>query len=286
MKSFKDMTEYEEDTLMIVDSLNLAFRYKHKGTRHFYEDYMRTVDSLRKSYKAGKVVIAADSGSSSYRKELYPEYKLQRKEKAEASSEEEQEAFRLFFSDFMDTIEKYKLENKYPVIQFPKVEADDIAGYIVKNKEKYGLKKIILVSSDRDWDLLVIDDSVLRFSYVTRKEVTLENWSESYPDWSQYNYIDIKCLMGDSGDNIPGVDKIGPVKAKELVNKYGSVYDVAAALPINSKYVYINNLNKFGADNLLRNLRLMDLYEYCDEALGSDNCKEIDKVLEEYLNVE
>ena len=56
-KSFQQVTA-QENTLMIVDALNLAFRYKHSGATDFAEDYLRTVVSLQKSYKAKKVILA------------------------------------------------------------------------------------------------------------------------------------------------------------------------------------------------------------------------------------
>lgn len=283
MKSFKQMTELDNSTVMIVDSLNLGFRWYHAKKFQFVEDYMATVDSLRRSYNAGKLVIAADHGGSSYRKNLYPEYKLNRAEKRETQTEQERENFEMFFAEWENTLEIYMEQGEHPVFRFPKVEADDIAAYIVKHRKRLGIKRIILVSSDRDWDLLICED-VIRFSYVTRKETTLENWSSHY-DCAPEDYITIKCLQGDPGDNVPGVDKVGPVKAASLVREYGTIYDIAASLPINSKYVYIKNLNAFGADNLLRNVQLMDLLEYCEEALGSENCSVIDEELEQYLNV-
>ncbi len=69
-----------------------------------------------------------------------------------------------------------------------------------------------------------------------------------------------------------------------LVQDYGSTYDIIASLPIFSKYKYIDALNKFGADNLMLNYKLMDLVTYCEEALGEENCKKINQVLSIYLN--
>jgi 5'-3' exonuclease len=123
----------------------------------------------------------------------------------------------------------------------------------------------------------------MRFSYVTRKETTLDNWSTHY-DCDPEEYISIKCLQGDSGDNVPGVPGIGPKRAAELVKKYGSTYDIIASMPISGKYKYIDNLNQFGADALMLNYQLMDLLEFCDEAVGPQNCTKIDDVLKEYLN--
>jgi DNA polymerase-1 len=277
-KTFKQATE-STNTLLIVDSLNLAFRYKHSGATDFAEDYLRTVNSLKKSYKASHVIIAGDQGSSSYRKALSPEYKQNRKDKFAEQTDAERAAFELFFEDFTKTLEHIAENTDYPVLRFPGVEADDIAAYIVNKKSKLPFDEIWLMSSDRDWDLLV-GEGVSRFSYVTRKEVTINNWNNHY-DFSPEDYISIKCLMGDSGDNVLGVPGIGPKRAVALVSEYGSCYDIAANIPIAGKYKYIQELNKC-KDLLLLNYQLMDLVTYCAEAIGADNCKTIDQTLKLY----
>ena len=277
-KTFKQATE-STATLLVVDSLNLAFRYKHSGATDFAEDYLRTVNSLKKSYKASHVIIAGDQGSSSYRKALSPEYKQNRKDKFAEQTDAERAAFELFFEDFTKTLEHIAANTDYPVLRFPGVEADDIAAYIVSKKSKLPFDDIWLMSSDRDWDLLVTE-GVSRFSYVTRKEVTINNWNDHY-DFSPEDYISIKCLMGDSGDNVLGVPGIGPKRAVALVSEYGSCYDIAANIPIAGKYKYIQELNKC-KDLLLLNYQLMDLVTYCSEAIGETNCKTIDQTLELY----
>ena len=278
MKTFKEVSE-QGNALLVVDSLNLAFRYRHTGAANFAEDYLRTVQSLKKSYKASKVIIAADHGSSSFRKALHPLYKQNRKDKFEQQTEDEKLAFEQFFEDFTKTLEYIGKNTSYPILRFPGVEADDICAYIAKKVKD---RHIWLISSDKDYDLL-ISSNVSRFSYVTRKEITLENWNEHY-DYSPADHISIKCLTGDSGDNIPGVPGIGPKKAQTLVSQYGSTWDIIANLPIVSRYKYVQNLNEFGADNLMLNYKLMDLLEFCDEAIGLTNCETINQTLETYVH--
>jgi 5'-3' exonuclease len=277
--SFKQIATMDPNTIMIVDALNLAFRYKHSGAKEFVDDYLRTVDSLRKSYKAGKVIIACDQGSSSYRKAIHPEYKQNRKDKYDLQTPEEAQAFEDFFKEFNRVMDMYIEVGDYPLLRFDKCEADDIAAYIVGKYHKS--HTIWLMSSDKDWDLLV-NTNVSRFSYVTRKEITLENWNEHY-EYAPDDHISIKCLTGDAGDNIPGVPGIGPKKAHALVQEFGSTYDIIANLPIASRYKHIASLNDFGANNLLRNYKLMDLVTHCAEALGDENCKTIDEKLGKYL---
>lgn len=278
-KTFEKLTE-QQNTLLIVDSLNLAFRYKHTGATDFAEDYLRTVKSLQKSYKASHVIIAGDQGSSSYRKAIYPEYKQNRKDKFAEQTDAEKAAFELFFEDFTKTLEHIQENTDFPVIKFQGVEADDIAAYIVGKKSKLPIDDIWLVSSDKDWDLLV-QPGVSRFSYVTRKETTIENWRTHY-DFEQEDYISIKCLTGDSGDNVFGVPGIGPKRAIGLVNEYGSTYDIIASIPISGRYKYIEALNQC-KDQLALNYKLMDLVTFCDEAIGVQNCEQIDNLLELYL---
>lgn len=278
MKTFKEVSE-QSNALLVVDSLNLAFRYRHTGVRNFAEDYLRTVQSLKKSYKASKVIIAADQGSSSFRKALHPLYKQNRKDKFEQQTEDEKLAFEQFFEDFTKTLEFISKTTDYPILKFPGVEADDICAYIAKKVKD---RHIWLISSDKDYDLL-ISPNVSRFSYVTRKEITWDNWNEHY-EYNPDDHISIKCLTGDSGDNIPGVAGIGPKKALSLVREYGSTYDIIANIPISSRYKYIQNLNEFGGDALMLNYKLMDLLEFCDEALGEANCRTIDQTLQLLLD--
>lgn len=279
MKTFNKINETESSNLMILDSLNLGFRWLHQGATDFCEDYMRTVLSLKKSYKCDRLIIAGDMGSSTYRKKLLPEYKANRKEKYENQTPEEAAKFEEFFAEMQRILQKYENDGVFPVARFGGCEADDVAAYIVSKRKRYN--NIWLISSDKDWDLL-IDKNVSRFSYVTRKEITEENWNEHY-EHSIEDYISIKCLTGDAGDNVAGVPGIGPKRAVSLVKEYGSTYDIIANLPISSKYKYISALNEFGSDNLIRNYQLMDLITYCEEALGEENCKTLDLMLDKYF---
>lgn len=276
-KSFTSMSEPEQGTVLVLDSLNLAFRWKHQKALFFLEEYVRTVESLKKSYKASQVIVLSDWGKSSYRKSIFPEYKYNREKAREEQSPEDEAYFEKFFEEYLKIVEYYKTNTNYPVFRFKGVEADDIAAHIVLNLAKYGFSRAWLISSDRDWDLLC-NERVSRFSYVTRKEITFDNYNEHY-EWTPEEYISIKCLQGDDGDNVPGVFKIGPKTAFKLVQQYGTALDIADLLPLPGKYVYIKNLNAFGSDALRLNYQLMDLLSFCDEAIGPENVNVIERVL-------
>lgn len=279
MKTFNEITE-KGNNLLLVDGLNMCFSFR--GKIDFQESYVNMIKSLKCSYKCDKVVICVDKGSSTYRKALYPEYKYNRVEKRETQTEKEAEDFAKFFQCFEESLLLLKETTDFPIFRFQGVEADDLIAHICSKYTNLGKDNIWIISSDRDLNLLV-DNGISQFSYVTRKEFTVDNWHEHY-NHSIEDYISIKVLQGDTGDNVKGVPGVGPVKALSLVKEYGSTYDIIAALPISSKYKYIASLNEFGAERLMLNYRLMDLVTYCDEAIGEENCKKLDEILEGYLN--
>ena len=113
------------------------------------------------------------------------------------------------------------------VVSKPGLEADDIIGTISRIALKNGIESVIL-SGDRDLLQLVTEDSVkLRLPHTVKGTTTVE---EFYAKDVKNKYrvspggiIELKALMGDSSDNIPGVPKIGEKTATELIEKYGTI---------------------------------------------------------------
>lgn len=263
-------TETYKDTL-VVDALNLAFRWKHTPRYNTYkEEFQRTIESIASSYKCKNIIITADWGKSAYRTAIFPEYKADRAERFKDQTEEDRLKFEQFFQEYENTLSL--LEENYLILRYKGVEADDIAAHLAARREAYSLNDIWLLSSDGDWDLLV-NENIHRFSWRTRKEITWDNWSEHYeitPD----EFISYKCLVGDKSDNIPGINGIGPKRAAGLIKQYGSAFDIYSSLPLPGTAAYIKNLNSSG-DIILRNYELMDLVSYCDEAVGEENLQDI-----------
>jgi 5'-3' exonuclease len=263
------------DNVLLVDAMNLAFRWKNHGKSHtssqltkFAEEFVATIESLARSYNAGQIIVAADMKGSSYRRELYPDYKGNRKDAYKDQTSAEKKESELFFNEYERCLEL--ADKRFLLLRYEGVEADDIAAYIVTRRRWYGISQIWLISSDRDWDLLIKPD-VHRFSTVTRKEITLETWPYEVPP---EQYLCYKCLTGDPGDNIPGVPKVGPKTAAKLLAEWGSSFEICDAIPLPGKYVYIQNVNA-SKDQILLNHELMDLETYCEEAIGSENIRDI-----------
>lgn len=258
---------------LIVDAMNLAFRWKHAGDpEDMPNGFVDTVRSLAKSYDCGKIIIAADGpGGSKWRKELHPGYKSTRKIRHANETPEEKEEAARFFNYYEETLKQLP----FPILRYPGVEADDLAAYIVEKKYDLDINSIWLISSDADWDLLIEED-VSRFSTVTRKEITFDTWE--HPCTIE-NYVHLKTLIGDKGDDIPGVEGVGPVRAAKLIEQYGSVFDIIAALPLKGTAKYIQKLNA-AKDQLLLSYQLIDLRSFHEDAIG-EQLPALQRALEE-----
>lgn len=258
---------------MLVDSMNLAFRWKHSKAKVFAQDFLSTVQSLARSYESGTILILADKKGSKYRKSVFPQYKANRAQLYKDQTQKQKKQMQDFFNQYQRSLQVMQAAG-FPILRYQGVQADDLAAYIVKKRKWYGYQNIWMISSDRDWDLLV-SQNVSRFSYVTRKQQTIHTWDNPVPP---QDYISYKCLIGDKGDNIPGIAGIGPVKATQLIQQYGSAMDIYCNCPIDSKYKYIQTLNQ-NCQQLLINYKLMDLLTYCQQAIGQDNILDIGRKL-------
>lgn len=275
----KSLEVVYENNLLIVDGNNLAYRWKHSGTRHFFKDFLSTIQSFRKSYKAKHVIVLADGGKSFYRKRIYPEYKGDREEKFKNQTEVEKQIYLLFLEDLQEALDYVRDNSDIKVLSFEKTEADDIAARIVC-KYYSNFNHIWLLSTDEDWDLL-LRDNVSRFAYTSRKEFTLDNWDMHY-DYPFEQHLSVKCLVAGE-DNIKGVEGVGPKRAIALLEQYGDIFNIIDAIPIKSKLKYIAQLN-LSKELLLKNIELMDLESYHIFALKENSLIEIDNVIRKFLD--
>lgn len=298
------MSDFIGNNLLVVDGLNLSFRWKHdrysvskdeyneltyedaleflredRAADYFMEELKDTILSIAASYKARKVVLLADFGSSTWRKGIYPEYKQNREEQRQADRPVDRAIFRVFFEHYSDAIKEIQEEGDIEVIYSTGIEADDYAALICKTVNIYD--HIWLVTSDKDWDLL-ISDKVSRFNWMTKstwknvrkdgprpREITLNNWNEHY-NYPVDMHLSIKALQGDDGDNLPGIDGVGPVYAKRLLDKVGgSIHKLVESIPVKGTANYIRNLNA-GKDIISRNIKLMDITSSIDQVFTQE----------------
>ena len=130
-------------------------------------------------------------------------------------------------------------------------EADDLMGTISVKDTAAGWETVI-VTGDKDSLQLITDTArvklvTTRMGQTTEKDMTPETFREAY-GFDPIHIIDLKALMGDASDNIPGVKGIGEKTAMDLIQRYGSVAAIYADLDtVEAKPAVLKKL-KEGAD--------------------------------------
>lgn len=264
-KDWNDLAELENDiqtsgnNLLLVDSNNLSYRFIRRANYDSYQqEFIRTVQSLAKSYDASRIITCFDFGKSYYRMAMFDDYKGNRKEEL---SEEEQEKKDKFFAVL--NILPDLLPNDS--VKIRGVEADDTLAYLVE-KFKSEYEHIWIVSSDKDL-IQLLDDNVSIFNIFSRKEITKDSLAETLAI-SPSEFMLSRIIEGDSGDNILGIEGIGPKRAQALAKEYKTLDNLLASMPLKGKAKYIQNLNA-GAEILKRNEKLINLRRYNHEALSA-----------------
>ena len=113
-------------------------------------------------------------------------------------------------------------------------EADDLIGTISRKCEVAGWDCVV-VTGDKDSLQLITDRTKVklvstRMGQTTTKDMTPETFREQY-GFDPIHMIDLKALMGDASDNIPGVPGVGEKTAMDLIQKYGSIEAIYEKLP-------------------------------------------------------
>lgn len=188
------------------------------------------------------LTVAFDVHAPTFRHEIYKEYKGTRKPMPEELREQVPVMKEVLKAMGIKTVEK------------PGLEADDILGTLATRAEKEGME-VSLISGDRD--LLQIASSHIKIRIPKTKggKTEIEDYYASdVENRYQVNpkqFIDLKALMGDTADNIPGVPKVGEKTATELMVRFGSLDGI---------YEHIEEVTKRSIrESLLANKELADL---------------------------
>ena len=158
------------------------------------------------------IVAAFDSKGKNFRHELYTDYKANR-----SAMPDEIQTQLPYLWELLDGM-------NIPVLRIEGVEADDIIGTVAKMCEKDDLQCNI-VSGDKDFMQLINDKTLLYAPQARRREKQVFNAQKVSEKWGvgPEHIIDLLWLMCDSSDNVPGVEGVGPVTAKKLIQKFGSM---------------------------------------------------------------
>ncbi|PDM41591.1 MULTISPECIES: DNA polymerase I [unclassified Geobacillus] len=229
--------------LVLIDGNSIAYRaffalpllHNDKGihTNAVYGFTMMLMKILEEE-KPTHMLVAFDAGKTTFRHKTFEEYKGGRQQTPPELSEqfpllrELLDAYRIRF---------YELEN---------YEADDIIGTLCTKAEKEGFE-VKVISGDRDLTQLASDHVTVD---ITKKGITdVESYT---PETVQEKYgltpeqiIDLKGLMGDKSDNIPGVPGIGEKTALKLLKEFGTIENILDSIEQVSGNKLRENLAKY-----------------------------------------
>ncbi|HHZ17627.1 MAG TPA: DNA polymerase I [Clostridia bacterium] len=179
----------------------------------FYNMLVKVLEEEKPAY----LVVTFDKGKEVFRHEVYADYKATRKETPEE--------LRLQFPVLKDLLRTMNIA----IVEREGFEADDLIGTIVKEGEKAGLENLI-VTGDRDAFQLISPQTkvILTRKGISETEVLDVKEVEARYGLRPCQMIDVKGLMGDASDNIPGIPGVGEKTAVKLIKQYGDLEQVLA----------------------------------------------------------
>lgn len=223
------MTDSAKPTLLLIDGHSLAFRafyalplesFQTSGGQHTnaIHGFLSMFLTILQAEKPTHVAVAFDISRFSFRTAEYPDYKGTR---GETPPE---------FIGQVPLLQEALHAMNIVTIQKENFEADDILATLATRGEAAGMD-VLVVSGDRDTIQLVTPNITLLYpsarGVAELKRYTPESVEERYgirPD----QYPDIAALVGETSDNLPGVDKVGEKTAVKWIQQYGSLDEVLA----------------------------------------------------------
>ena len=204
--------------------------------------------------QADYLTVAFDVHAPTFRHEAYEAYKGTRKSMPEELREQVPLMKEVLGAMGISTCEKAGLE------------ADDILGTLAKRAEAEGMD-VSLVSGDRDLLQIATDRICIRIPRTRQGQTTVDDFyaGDVLREYgvTPVQFIDVKALMGDTSDNIPGVPKVGEKTATQLIREYGSVDGVYANLDKIRKPALKKNLTE-NEDKARMSLFLATIRTDCD----------------------
>ena len=203
--------------------------------------------------QAQYLAVAFDLHAPTFRHKMYEDYKGTR----HAMPEELREQVPLM-KEMLGAMQ-------VPLMMLEGYEADDLLGTVSREMEEKGLQ-VRIISGDRDLLQLASDRTMIRIPKTKKSGTEVEDYlasdvKERYLVTPE-EFIDVKALMGDASDNIPGIPGVGEKTAVRIIEQYHS---------IENAYAHIDEIRPAKAQNSLR--------EHWDDAVLSKTLATIDGVL-------
>ena len=163
------------------------------------------------------MVVAFDVKHPTFRHEMFSDYKGTRKPMPEELRQQ------------VPVIKEVLNAMGITIVEMPGYEADDVLGTLAKRAERQGMQASV-ITGDRDLLQLATKDILIRIPKTKKGGTEIENYYENDVlekyQVTPTEFIDLKALMGDTADNIPGVPGVGEKTATSLIVEYKSVENV------------------------------------------------------------
>lgn len=213
-----------KENFLIIDGSSLVHRAFYAlpplATKSgFYTNaiygFLGMLYSIKENYQPDYIFVAFDRSGPTFRHEIYKDYKGHRDKTPSELSQQ--------FPVIKDILKAMSIS----VLDSDEYEADDIAGTLSYKAKKQNLNTV-LVTGDRDYLQLVNENTKV---LLTKKgiskvdEYTEEKIKEEYGIMPK-QLIELKGLMGDQSDNIPGVPGIGKKRGLDLIKKYDNIENI------------------------------------------------------------
>ncbi|WP_020077524.1 DNA polymerase I [Cryocola sp. 340MFSha3.1] len=264
------MSDSEKPTLLVVDGHSLAFRafyalpvdsFVNREGQHTnaIHGFIAMFINLLQQQKPTHIAVAFDISRYSFRTREYPEYKGTR---GETPSE---------FAGQVPLLEEALHAMNVTTIAKEDYEADDILATLARRGVEEGYK-VLLVSGDRDTIQLVNDDVTLLYPNVRGvSELKIYDPAAVREKYGiePHQYPEIAALVGETSDNLIGIDKVGEKTAVKWVQQYGTVENIVAHAD-EIKGVVGQNLRD-QKENALRNRRLNQLLDDVELPIALDD---------------
>lgn len=224
--------------VLMLDAYNMIHRcrFRFGGGKEDLEgwtmvyNFLNVLKATYQEYGADKVYFVLD-GRPKARQEMFEEYKANRK--IDETDPEEVAYWENFRRQKKKIISLAKESLPLTVAYHPNEEADDVIYYLCKNECSKD-DEVIIVSSDSDYIQVINElDNVKLYNPVARK----------YRSKTDYDYVSWKAMVGDRSDNIPGVPRIGKVKAEKIL-KSGALGEKLLDQSFKENYMIGYNLIK------------------------------------------
>lgn len=204
--------------------------------------FLNILFKLLEEEKPDYLAVAFDVKAPTFRHEMYKEYKGTRKPMPEELREQ------------VPVMKDVLIAMGICIMEQPGLEADDILGTLAKKAEKEGIT-VSLVSGDRDLLQIATKNIKIRIPKTKGAKTEIEDYYEedvlAKYQVTPTQFIELKALMGDTADNIPGVPKVGEKTATSLIVEYGSLEQI---------YAHVDEISKNSIrESLKENKELADL---------------------------